>query len=160
MSIHPHLLIITGDHGATDSTKWSGGYTEDDLALHQTMVDAFRALNRFRIEVCTEHDELLARLLRDPRPDLVVNFCDTGFGNVAEQELHVPALLDIVGLPYTGATPRAMVLAYDKSIVHGIATSLGLAVPRQSVVGPGAEPDDVIFPAFVKPATGDGSVGI
>jgi hypothetical protein len=40
------------------------------------------------------------------QPDLVVNFCDTGFRNQAAQELSIPAYLDMLGIPYTGAAPR------------------------------------------------------
>ncbi len=155
------LLVITGDHTLADSTKWDGGYTEDDLALHRAMVEAFTSLGRFEVEVCTDHAALLGRLQRDA-PDLVVNFCDSGFRNEATLELHLPAFLEMLQIPYTGSPPAAMVLAYDKSLVGLLARSIGIPAPVEVVLDPagGVEGVDVTYPAFIKPASGDGSVGI
>jgi D-alanine-D-alanine ligase len=58
------------------------------------------------------------------QPDLVVNFCGTGFRNQAAQELSIPAYLDMLGIPYTGVPLAAMVLWYDKSVVRSVAESL------------------------------------
>lgn len=155
------IAVVTGDHALPDDTKWDGAFTEDDLRLHETMVEALRSIGRWKVDVHNEHAGLVDRLRADP-PQLVLNFCDTGFGNVATQELHVPALLEILGIPYTGATPAGMVLAYDKSVVNMLARTLGIPVPDERIVGPDDSLDDVdvAFPAFVKPAMGDGSVGI
>ena len=107
------------------------------------------------------HATLLDRLRSDP-PDLVLNLCDAGYANEATQELHVPALLEVLGVPYTGSPPSAMVLCYDKPLVTLLANSLGIPAPRECTVGPTDAIDtlDVVYPAFVKPAAGDGSVGI
>lgn len=155
------ILVVTGDHSLPDPTKWDGGYSEDDLQLHRTMVAALRSLGRFEVDVCSEHAQLLARLRDDP-PQLVVNLCDTGFGNRAALELHIPALLEILEIPYTGAPPAAMVIAYDKALVSLLAGSVGVPVPREWVVPAGSRvaPPGVVYPAFVKPAAADGSVGI
>lgn len=155
------LLVLTGDHTLADPTKWYGGYSDVDLELHRIMVEALESLGRWRIEVCSEHAGLIDRLRADP-PDLVMNFCDTGFRNVAAHELHVPALLEMLGVPYTGSPPQALALAYDKSLVALVADSIGVPVPRERVVPAGAELDlrGVAYPALVKPAQGDGSVGI
>lgn len=155
------ILVITGDHGLADPTKWDGAYTEHDLELHRAMVEALHSLGRWEVEVCTDHAALLGRLQADP-PQLVLNFCDTGLRNEATLELHVPALLEILGIPYTGAPPAAMVLAYDKSLVGMIARDLGIPVPDEHRIEPGMGLGDrkIAYPAFVKPATGDGSVGI
>ena len=154
------LLVITGDHELADPTKWAGGYSEDDRALHEAMVAALRSLDRFEVSVCNDHATLLTMV--EARPDLVLNFCDTGFRNEASQELHVPALLEMHDVPYTGAPPSAMVLCYDKPVVNLLAGSLGVPVPGEAELEPGEalDPGGVDFPAIVKPARGDGSVGI
>ncbi len=155
------LLVLTGDHGLADPTKWDGGYTADDLRLHTTMLEALRSLERWEVAVCTEHATMLDRL-RAEQPDLVVNLCDTGFGNEATKELHVPALLEVLGIPYTGSPPTAMVLCYDKPLVSLLARELGIPSPRECTANPDTpfETLEVVYPAFVKPASGDGSVGI
>lgn len=155
------ILVVTGDHTLADPTKWDGHYSENDFVLHQAMCEALTSLGRWEIDICSDHATLMTRVQTDP-PDLVFNLCDTGFRNVATHELHVPALLEMLDVPYTGASPAAMVLAYDKSLVNLMARALGVAVPREWVVDPATslDPPDVVYPAFVKPVRGDGSVGI
>ena len=155
------VLVVTGDHRLADSTKWDGAYSDDDLELHQAMCDALASLGRWDVDVCCDHAQLVDRL-QNPPPDLMFNLCDTGFRNVATQELHVPALAEMLGVPYSGAPPAAMVLAYDKSIVNMLAGSLDIPVPHERLFHPDTTTDrlDIVYPAFVKPAQGDGSVGI
>jgi D-alanine-D-alanine ligase len=81
---------------------------------------------------------------------------------VAQHELHVPAYLELLGVPYTGAPPAAIATCYDKEIVRLVAAGHGIAVPREHFLpadaGPEALPD--LYPALLKPNQADGSVGI
>ncbi|MBZ8132104.1 hypothetical protein [Afifella sp. IM 167] len=153
------LAIVTGDHHAPDPTKLGHAYGAEDFAAHSAMVEAFSSLGRFEITVFNAHDGLLEKLLA-ARPDLVVNFCDTGLFNRPRFELHLPAFLEVHGIAYTGAPPQAMVTAFDKQAVRLIAEALGVEVPREAFLpgGMGEIPD--IFPALLKPNQADGSVGI
>jgi D-alanine-D-alanine ligase len=92
----------------------------------------------------------------------VVNFCDTGWRNVAAQELHVPALLEMQGVPYSGAPPACMVLCYDKQIVRLLAQAQSVPVPREVYVAADGPPDlpADLYPALIKPNQADGSIGI
>ncbi len=155
------VLVITGDHALPDPTKWGGGYDDEDLALHAAMRAALESLDGYRFEFLSEHARLLDRI-REHRPDLVLNLCDTGFGNIATRELHVPALLELNEVPYTGAPPACMVLSYDKAIVRLIADELGVPVPREVYLQGGRPPPPGadFYPALIKPVHGDGSVGI
>jgi D-alanine-D-alanine ligase len=155
------IAVITGDHSLPDPTKRDGRFHEEDLVTHTAMAEAFNSLSGYEFRVHTEHAGLFERLAAD-RPDLVVNFCDTGLFNVPTQELHLPARLELMGIPYTGATPTAMVICYDKAIVRLIAQSLGVPVPWEFFI-PAEMPLDTLpdkFPALIKPNTADGSVGI
>ena len=100
--------------------------------------------------------------MRRAPPDLVINFCDTGFGNVASQELHVPALLELLGVPYSGAAPACMVLCYDKQVVRLLAAALDIPVPAEVFLGPDPSPAALLdrYPALIKPNQADGSIGI
>ena len=100
--------------------------------------------------------------LRDNRPDFVLNFCDEGLDNDAFKELHVPALLEVMGIPYSGAGPAALGFCYNKSHVRSIAESLDVPVPLESYVDPDDQSATIpsILPALLKPVFGDSSVGI
>lgn len=155
------ILVVTGDHALPDPTKWDTRYTADDLEFHERMRAALETLPGYDFEFLTEHARLVQRIREDP-PDFVLNLCDTGFGNVATQELHVPALLELHGIPYSGAPPAGMVLCYDKALVRLLAQAHGVPVPRESFVAPGRplEELETFYPALIKPVHGDGSVGI
>ena len=155
------LCVLTGDPRLPDLTKRGHRYNEEDLATHAAMRAALQGLGRFDLEVFDDHKRLLERFAADP-PDLVLNFCDTGFRNVATQELHVPALLEMQGIPYSGATPACMALCYDKQIVRLVAEAQGIPVPRETYLAPGTSLDagEIVLPALIKPNQADGSVGI
>lgn len=155
------ILVLSGDHRRPDPTKWDGRYTADDLQLHEEMRAALATLAGHQFEFLVEHDRLIERLACAP-PDLAFNLCDTGYRNVPTKELHVPALLELFDVPYTGAGPAALALCYDKHVVERVADALDIPVPRSLVLSPGeAEPPPAaFFPAMIKPVHGDGSVGI
>lgn len=144
-----------------DPTKLGAAYGPQDLETHAAMVAAIESLDRFDLTVISDHGTLFDRLSTEP-PDLVVNFCDTGIGNQPARELNLPAWLEIFGIPYTGATPRAMVLCFDKQIVRLLAEAMGVPVPREAYLphafNKRSLPD--FYPALIKPNLADGSVGI
>ncbi len=96
------------------------------------------------------------------RPAFVFNLCDTGYMNKASQELHVPALLEMLQIPYSGAGPAGMALCYDKALVRSVASELGIPVPAQLdlTIHEPARVADMRFPALVKPRCADGSLGL
>jgi D-alanine-D-alanine ligase len=155
------VCVLTGDPRLPDLTKRDHRYNEEDFATHRAMRAAFESFEGYRFEFEDDHAALFKRFSHDP-PDLVINFCDTGFRNVATQELHVPALLEMLGVPYSGATPACMVLCYDKQIVRLLALAQGVPVPREAFLGPGQSLDALpdLWPALIKPNQADGSVGI
>ena len=155
------IAILTGDHHAYDETKRDGRYHEEDFVTHRAMVAAFESIEGFEFVCWNDHEQVLARLDAEP-PDLVVNFCDTGFRNVPTLELNLPAFLEMRGIPYTGAPPAAMVLCYDKAIVRLVAEAHGVPVPRERWIAADASPDALpdLYPAILKPNRADGSVGI
>ncbi len=154
------LLVITGDHEAPDPEKRDGRYNEEDLIAHKAMADALSGFVDFDCTFLTDHTRLLD-LVRSEHFDLVVNFCDTGFRNRITLELNIPAYLELLDIPYTGAPPAAMVLCYDKAVVRMLADSLGIPVP-QEVFLPAASlhAPPGPYPALIKPNRADGSLGI
>ncbi|MGF1630791.1 MAG: hypothetical protein ACFCUT_15055 [Kiloniellaceae bacterium] len=155
------LAIVTGDHKVSDTTKLGAAYGPEDLAAHAAMVAAIEGLGRFDLTVYNDHHRLFERLAAQ-RPDLVVNFCDTGIDNRPTRELNLPAWLELQDIPYTGATPQAMALCFDKQIVRLVAEALGVEVPGEIFLPAGSPRDCLpgLYPALLKPNAADGSVGI
>src|SRR5690606_28148576 len=87
---------------------------------------------------------------------------DEGFNNDPFKELHVPALLDLHGLPYTGGAPGNLAACYDKGLVRAVAMTLDVPVPLETYVRPGDQGATLpsVFPALLKPNFGDSSQGI
>jgi D-alanine-D-alanine ligase len=109
--------------------------------------------------------ELLKRLLDQP-PDFVFNFAE-GQGISRSREARVPAVLDMLGIPYTGSDPLTMAVTLDKDCAKRLAASARIAVPQALVV----HPDDrhwkinlplgrLTFPVIVKPAWEGSSKGV
>jgi len=155
------ICVLTGDPRLPDPTKRDHRYNEEDFVTHRAMRDAFEALPGFVFDFVDDHAALFERFAAD-RPDLVINFCDTGLRNVPAQELHVPALLEMLGVPYSGASPACMAICYDKQIVRLVAGAQGIPVPRETCLEPDQPLPDRsdLYPALIKPNQADGSVGI
>lgn len=102
----------------------------------------------------------VSRLLEDP-PDLVFNQCES-LGADARGELAVPAILDSLGIPYTGSPAVALALALHKHKARDLLRGVGVPVPEGVVVRRVEELDGLSlpFPLMVKPAREDASVGI
>ena len=74
---------------------------------------------------------------------------------------HVPAMLEIAGIPYTGSSPLGHILAFDKVVTKQILMSADLPTPNYRVV---THPDQTVpelnFPLIVKPRSEAASFGL
>lgn len=108
--------------------------------------------------------ELLERLLADP-PDLVFNFAE-GQGVGRAREARVPAVLEMLGIPYTGSDPLTLAATLDKDCAKRLVASHGIMVPRDVLIHPEDDPREIInrhpvpVPAIIKPAWEGSSKGI
>lgn len=108
----------------------------------------------------------LKRVLADP-PDLVFNFAE-GHGVGRAREARVPAVLEMLGIPYTGSDPLTLAATLDKDCAKRLAASTGVAVPPGFCVHPDEDARRVVneraaalaFPAIIKPAWEGSSKGI
>ena len=155
----PTISVLLGDPRLPDRSKPGGRFTPDDLDQVERLKSALAELGQYRFHYLNDHQTLLASL-RDEPPEFALNFCDTGFRNDATLEAHLPAYLEMLGIPYSGNGPVALGLCYDKGLVRSAAQSVGIPVPREILLQPGDPLPQVEYPAFVKPNRGDGSVGI
>ena len=157
----PKVTVVMGDPRLSDTCKRDGQFNPEDFETIERLKSALGELSDYEFDYLDNHDSL-ATDLRTNRPDFVFNLCDEGFGNDAFKELHVPAMLELYGIPYSGAGPTSLGLCYNKSLVKSIAESLGVPVPLETYVDPADQSATLpsIWPALVKPSYGDSSVGI
>jgi D-alanine-D-alanine ligase len=157
--IYPDILVLLADPRLPDRSKPGGRFTADDFDQVKRLSAALTELTGRNFTYIDDHRELYTTL-RDAAPRFVLNFCDTGLGNDARRELHVPAMLEMLGLAYSGSGPVALGLCYDKALVRAVAMAHRVPVPDEVFLRPGDALPDFSYPAFIKPNRGDGSVGI
>src|SRR5262245_16508507 len=155
------VTVLMGDPRLPDTVKRDGTFNPEDMETIRRLKDALLELPAYKFRYLDNH-ATLDRDLSDLRTDLVFNLCDEGFNNDPFKELHVPAMLDALGLPYTGGAPAALAACYDKGLVRAVAMTLDVPVPLETYVRPGDQGATLpsVFPALLKPNTGDSSQGI
>jgi len=155
------LTVVMGDPRLPDAVKLNGQFNAEDHETIRRLKDALAELPSYKVRYLDNH-ATLERDLSELKTDLVFNLCDEGFNNDPFKELHVPAMLEMLEIPYTGAAPGALAMCYDKGLVRAVAQSLDVAVPLETYVRPGDQGATLpsVFPALLKPNTGDSSQGI
>lgn len=96
---------------------------------------------------------LLDALLRDP-PDFVFNFAE-GTGTARSREARVPAVCEMLGIPYTGSDPLALAVALEKDVTRRLAADAGVTVPKGITLAPppgGYDGDFAEFPPLLTEA--------
>ncbi len=117
---------------------------------------------------CLGHDafligdgqELLHYIVESRPLDLVFNISEGLRGR--SREAQVPALLEMMGIPYTGADPLTLSLCLDKGMFKRILKSEGIPTPdfREIHSAEEIEGMEIRLPAFVKPAAEGSGKGI
>lgn len=96
------------------------------------------------------------------QPDVVFNLCEAYWGD-SRKEMHVAALLDLLGFAYTGASPLTLGLTQDKARTKDLLSWHQLPTPNYFLVNPSEHYScvkDLTYPLIVKPCREDASQGI
>ncbi len=154
------------------------GAEYDSESTIAAVAGAFRGAG---YDVCLiEGNETAYLKLLAQRPDIVFNMCEGLRGE--SRESHIPAMLEMLGIPYTGSGVMTMALTLDKPLAkkvlayHGIPTARFLVLegrdcdrrPDDHLDGDcgGHSPGEAVyladlsFPVFAKPAHEGSSMGI
>lgn len=94
-----------------------------------------------------EAREILSVLDRH-QPEVVFNLCEAPLGR-PDREAHVAALLEWLGVRFTGARSETMALCRRKDRTHSVLAAAGVPVPQPAG-----------FPCIVKPVEEHGSAGL
>lgn len=138
--------------------------TKDAEAEYDSIetVDAIRAVfERGGLDVVPiEADEYLPEKLHGERFDIAFNIAEGLSGR--GREAQVPALLGMMGIPYTGSDETALCVALDKALTKRLLATYRVRVPKSRVLKPGQTPRAVglSYPVIVKPNCEGSSKGI
>ncbi|HEY7535793.1 MAG TPA: D-alanine--D-alanine ligase [Thermodesulfobacteriota bacterium] len=93
--------------------------------------------------------------------DLVFNLAE-GWGT-RSREAHVPSVLELLGIPYTGSDPLTLALTLDKGMAKKVVENAGVLTPKFIVLhNPIALNHDIElnYPLILKPLWEGSSIGI
>lgn len=145
---------MKGDEGLPEDF-----YAEcDDLDTVEAVRDAI--LERHGEVVMIEADEDAYERLRKERPEIVFNMAEGVWGD--SRESHMPAIMEMLRIPYTGSGPLSLALCLHKARAKEILSHYGIPTAR-FVVATDAETDIgkfLNFPMIVKPLLEGSSKGI
>lgn len=139
-----------------------------DSASERDILDIVRSVNRIlsagpftvrKLGIGNDLERLIAEL-RDDRPDAVFNLFE-GLADRPHTETTVAGVLEWFGIPFTGCSAEALTLARDKLRTKLMLRGAGLPTPPSFAVErlPCPKPE-FPWPAIVKPANQDASVGM
>ena len=132
-------------------------YTEDDV---------YKALqaNNYDVRLLGLFNDVrpLLEEVSEFKPDVIFNMVET-FNNVTHWDKNIAALLEMLDVPFTGATPTALALCNDKGLCKKILRFHRVRVPRFHTFYRNHKvwlPKTLRLPCIVKPLTEEASRGI
>ena len=156
-NLYPKSLLL--DRGVPDLyAEWDTQQTIDAVA---------RALSLYHQVTLVEADENAYGKLRDGNFDIAFNIAE-GINGVS-REAQIPAMLEFLGIPYTGSDPLTLATCLDKSRTKEILSYHGIPTARFVVVNSLEEVSgssrkfrlqELRYPLFVKPLHEGSSKGI
>jgi D-alanine-D-alanine ligase len=133
----------------------------DDLDSWETIQGITTALEKGGHRVTfLEGDQSLYNNLLAVKPDICFNICEGHFGDSRESQ--VPAILEMLRIPYTGSRVLTLALALDKPMTKRVLTYHDLPTPAFQVFEREDEPLDpkMAFPLFAKPSREGTGMGV
>ncbi len=146
-----------------NAPTWAGISPDhwDDLDSEETIQSISSALESGGHRVTfLEGDVALYDKLREVKPDICFNICEGHFGD--SREAQVPAILEMLRMPYTGSRVLTLALALDKPMTKRVLAYHGLPTPPFQTFERVNEPldPDMHFPLFVKPSREGTGMGV
>jgi len=157
------LLLFNVYEPTEPDFDFTESFTQPDF---ETERDIFEALNALKYKARTfpinrDLMPLVTRLSQEP-PSLVFNQCEF-FRNDRRHEPHVMGVVDMLGVPYSGAPSTALAICKDKALAKKILTYHRIKTPRFVHAlrnRPLPSLSRLKFPVFVKPVATESSEGI
>lgn len=166
MKIGITCTLRSGDRRQANSNSPLEDDEEEEFDSPETVEAVGMVLRSLghEVELLGDGEEMIRRLLDGKRPDFVFNFAE-GHGADRCRESRVPAVLETLGIPYTGSDPLTLAATLDKDFAKRIVRAAGVATPDWVLVDGDIEEfraalEALPLPVFVKPAFEGSSKGI
>jgi D-alanine-D-alanine ligase len=135
----------------------------DDWAAEAHVIGALKKLGHEvrTIGVWDEPGMIIDEIKAHP-PDIVFNLTEH-FNEVSAYDRNVAGLLEMMGVPYTGASPTGLTLCKNKGMAKELLAYHRIRVPNFAIFSPGStikRPKRLEFPLFIKPLREEASYGI
>lgn len=142
----------TGDPESDEQAEWDP--PETIMAISNAIA------RQGHIVVQLEATPDLPRVLADADVDLIFNIAEGVEGR--NREAQVPALCELLGIPYTGSDSATLAIALDKALCKKVLMQHDILTPKFMVMETGREKlsPDLAFPLIVKPNAEGSSKGI
>ena len=146
-----------------NAPTWPGMSADqwDDLDSEKTIEAISNALQSHGHEVTFLEGNLsLIEELPKLKPDICFNICEGHLGDA--REAHIPTLLEMLRIPYTGSKVLTLALALDKPMTKRVLAYHNLPTPPFQVFERLTEELDpnMLFPLFVKPSREGTGMGV
>jgi len=130
----------------------------DDLETIEAVKEAI--LTEHEEVTMVEADDSAFERLKGLKPDIVFNMAEGVWGDSRESQ--IPAMLDMLRIPYTGSSPLTLALCLNKARTKEVLAYYGIPTPRFVLARhPGVDPSKHLgFPMIVKPLYEGSSKGI
>lgn len=126
-----------------------------------SVIRALAAAGHMPIPFAATDAGALCDFLSRQRPELIFNCCESLAGR-ARFEMHVAAIFELYGIPFTGSSALSLGMALDKGLSKAVFAAAGVPTPLSMRFEPDAEMvvPGLSFPMIVKPVAEDASIGI
>jgi len=160
----PKVLVL---FNTTGPAKLNQDFTEElkteDWATESDVLGALKALG-YPHDLLGVFDNpiLILVKIRHFRPDIVFNLVER-YNNDTSLDQNIPALLELMNIPYTGCGPAGLILCKNKALSKKVLSYHKIEVPQFAILPRNRgmiRPKRLDFPIFIKPLKEEASMGI
>jgi D-alanine-D-alanine ligase len=156
------VALIDPETLPEDDPQLEGKNPETRKQVEFHVVESLR-LQQYEVQVFAfdANIERSVRVLTESRPDLVFNLTEH-VGGDRRKDMHVVALLELLGIPFTGTESTGLMLCRDKAMCKRLLSHHRVKIPDFVTlpVGKTKPTRKLTYPLIVKPMSEDGSDGI
>jgi D-alanine-D-alanine ligase len=157
----PEASLATSRYTSDEFAEWDNPETIEAVAA--ALREHAQVSELILIDCHPERILTVVETLQRAKPDICFNMVE-GIG-APSREAQIPALLDLMGIPYTGSDPTTLCITLDKARTKEILAYYGIPTPAFSLVSSVSEVPVFAqrahtYPMIVKPLHEGSSKGI